>query len=93
MKSFVWLTVLLLAIPLVSPAVNRYVAPNGSGSACTQATPCTLNTGLQQAVGGDTVYLLNGTYRQVVQTVRNGSANNRIRIRALNSRWREINYL
>ena len=84
MKSFFGLIVLLLAIPLVSPAANRYVAPNGMGSACTQSTPCTLNTGLQQAVGGDTVHLLNGTYRQVAQTVRNGSASNRITIRALN---------
>ena len=84
MKSFFGLIVLLLAIPLASPAANRYVAPNGMGSACTQSNPCTLNTGLQQAVGGDTVYLLNGTYRQVAQTVRNGSASNRITIRALN---------
>lgn len=84
MKSFVWLTVQLLAIPLVSSAVDRYVAPNGSGNACILVLPCTLNTGLQLAVGGDTVYLLNGTYGQVVQTVRNGSANNRIMIRALN---------
>ena len=92
MKSFVWLAVLLLTIPLVSPAVDRYVAPNGFGSACTQATPCTLNTGLQQAVGGDTVYLLNGTYRQVVQTVRNGSVNNRIRIQALNRHQARIEW-
>ena len=92
MKSFVWLTVQLLAIPLVSSAVDRYVAPNGSGNACILVLPCTLNTGLQLAVGGDTVYLLNGTYRQVVQTVRNGSANNQIMIRALNRHQARIEW-
>lgn len=40
----------------------RYVSPKGRGSACTPATPCALQTGLDQAVAGDEVVLKDGTY-------------------------------
>jgi len=39
-----------------------YVQPGGSGSLCTQAQPCDLDTALSQAVSGDTLYLAGGVY-------------------------------
>ncbi len=39
-----------------------FVAPNGSGNACTQAHPCALHTALTQAQDGDLIYLAGGTY-------------------------------
>jgi hypothetical protein len=39
-----------------------FVRPGGSGASCTQAQPCALQTALSQAVSGDTVYLVGGTY-------------------------------
>jgi parallel beta-helix repeat protein len=43
-------------------ATNRFVKPIGSGSACTQMTPCALQTALGQAVDGDTLYVAGGVY-------------------------------
>jgi len=43
-------------------ATNRFVKPGGSGSACTQAAPCTLKTALGLATDGDTLYVAGGTY-------------------------------
>ncbi len=39
-----------------------FVAPDGTGVACTQAAPCSLATALAQADDGDTLYLARGTY-------------------------------
>lgn len=39
-----------------------FVEPGGSGSTCTQAQPCTLQTALAQAIAGETIYLATGTY-------------------------------
>ena len=39
-----------------------FVTPLGSGTACTQAQPCGLQTALAQATDGDTLYLAGGTY-------------------------------
>jgi parallel beta-helix repeat protein len=43
-------------------ATNRFVKPTGGGSACTQMTPCALQTALGQAVDGDTLYMAGGVY-------------------------------
>ncbi|MGQ9709378.1 MAG: right-handed parallel beta-helix repeat-containing protein [Anaerolineae bacterium] len=43
-------------------ATDRFVKPTGSGSACTQATPCALQTALSQATDGDTIYVAAGVY-------------------------------
>lgn len=48
--------------PPPPPAGARYAAPNGSGSACTDAAPCSLDTALG-AVG--TIVLKNGTYPNI----------------------------
>jgi hypothetical protein len=51
-----------IAIP--PPAHSYYVAPNGSGTACTLATPCSLTEGLSQAQAGEEVVLRGGVYYQ-----------------------------
>jgi len=60
---------LLLALGLwlscsVSPvrAADLFVSPGGSGTDCTQDSPCLLATAFSQAVANDTVYLAAGTY-------------------------------
>ncbi len=39
-----------------------FVAPGGTGTACTQAQPCALTTALAQAHDGDTLVFARGTY-------------------------------
>jgi putative cofactor-binding repeat protein len=41
---------------------DLFVTPDGSGSACSQAEPCALQTALEQAASDDTVYAAEGTY-------------------------------
>ena len=41
---------------------DLFVTPTGSGSACTQAQPCALQTALAQAADGNTIYVAEGTY-------------------------------
>jgi len=49
-----------IAIP--APLRTLSVSPNGSGSACSAATPCVLSYALGQAQAGDEVLLAAGTY-------------------------------
>jgi hypothetical protein len=39
-----------------------FVKPGGTGTACTQSQPCTLHIALGQAIGGDVIYIAQGTY-------------------------------
>jgi len=41
---------------------DLFVRPDGSGTACSQASPCALQTALARASDGDTLYLAGGTY-------------------------------
>jgi len=41
---------------------DLFVKPDGSGTACSQASPCALQTALAQASDGDTIYVAGGTY-------------------------------
>jgi len=43
-------------------ARTLFVTPLGTGTACTQAQPCDLQTALARAADGDTLYLAGGTY-------------------------------
>jgi hypothetical protein len=43
-------------------ATNFFVGPTGTGSTCTQAAPCALQTALGLAANGDTIYVAGGTY-------------------------------
>ena len=57
---------LLIMTPLpgiAAPTVSHlFVSTTGSGTACAQNNPCSLSTALNQATGGDAVYLAQGTY-------------------------------
>ncbi len=49
----------------IPAAVNSYyVSPGGVGTACTPASPCSLDDGLDQAEAGDEVVLRDGVYYQ-----------------------------
>ena len=67
-------------------AISWFASPNGSGTTCGQGMPCSLNTALKQAIAGDSIILLDGTYAQTIKTVRAGSSGKPITIRALNRR-------
>ena len=43
-------------------SATLFVKPGGSGTACTQLTSCALQTALDQAADGDTVYVATGIY-------------------------------
>jgi len=43
-------------------AAQRYVAPAGGGSTCSQALPCSIVTGVNSANMGDEVIVASGTY-------------------------------
>src|SRR6266404_7564886 len=45
-------------------ATSWYVSPSGSGTSCTQSSPCSLETAFTNTsiVGGDTVYIMGGVY-------------------------------
>lgn len=45
-------------------AAQRYAAPGGSGTACTQATPCSLQTAVESSPGTDEVIVAPGTYAE-----------------------------
>jgi hypothetical protein len=48
--------------PVLADPGDLFVTTDGSGTACTQDTPCSLQTALEQAVDGDTIYVAQGTY-------------------------------
>jgi parallel beta-helix repeat protein len=59
------------------------VSPTGSGSACTEPSPCSLGEGIAQAVAGAEVVLRDGVYFQGgISLPRSGSAGAPITIRA-----------
>ena len=68
MSSRTWATVLTgllcLLVPSVASGAVRYAAPNGNGSACSQAAPCPIKTAVEAAavVNGDEIVLAGGTY-------------------------------
>ncbi|MCL4263510.1 MAG: right-handed parallel beta-helix repeat-containing protein [Anaerolineae bacterium] len=45
-----------------TPTAIRYAAPTGSGSECSQANPCALQTAVTFATNGDEIYVLEGIY-------------------------------
>lgn len=67
---FLCLGLLLLVVHLTEPASATssvwYVAPGGSGTACSQSVPCSLQTALDNATDGDTIRVSQGTYHQTV---------------------------
>ena len=59
----------------IACADELFVKTDGSGAACTQGEPCSLQTALAQAIEGDSVYVATGTYTgtgENVITITNG---------------------
>jgi hypothetical protein len=52
---------MLVLVP-VAQGTQRFAAPAGTGTECTQAEPCSLNEAVQGAKGGDEVIVKTGTY-------------------------------
>jgi hypothetical protein len=63
-------SLVLAAAPLVTffsagparAATTFYVSPDGAGTCCTKDAPCPLSFGAANAMAGDTVVLMDGTY-------------------------------
>ena len=68
----------MFTVSMVSLAANLHVDPNGSGTACSDAVPCSLNTANQQAKAGDRVLLRNGIYKTGIAPVNSGTSEARI---------------
>jgi parallel beta-helix repeat protein len=51
-------------ITIPAPSRSYYVSPGGSGTACTEAAPCSLAEGINQAQPGEAVVLHGGIYYQ-----------------------------
>ena len=64
MRWRVTLAVLLgvLLLPAGAGAAQRYVTTAGSGSACTEPAPCSIETGINGAASNDEVIVAPGTY-------------------------------
>jgi len=48
--------------PALADDQTLFVKPDGAGTACSQANPCALQTALEQAGDGSTIYLAQGIY-------------------------------
>jgi hypothetical protein len=53
-------------------AASYYVSPNGGGSTCSQASPCSLSGGIDKAGNGDELILKDGKYKSLLYTKRPG---------------------
>lgn len=86
------LALLLMVLPIVSLASDFYAVPSGgssTASSCPIEAPCTLGRTLALAQAGDAILLMDGTYSEVLATVRSGTSTAPIRI-AANSRRQAI---
>jgi hypothetical protein len=65
-RAIAALTVMLTAqgaqLAPVRAAGDRFATPTGSGSACSQDAPCSLQTAIADAAAGDTVHLAGGVF-------------------------------
>jgi len=53
----------------IAAGPDFFVKTNGSGTTCSQASPCKLTTALTQSVSGDNIYVAAGTYTGTGQAV------------------------
>ncbi len=59
---------------------NVYVSPTGSGTACTQATPCSIATGAKNLGAGKTLVIKSGNYNTTLQITKSGTASQPIKV-------------
>ena len=65
--------------PITPTAISKgtlFVSPTGSGTTCSQLSPCSIWSATSKAVGGSVVFLRGGTYRvsQSIRFLNNGTA-------------------
>jgi hypothetical protein len=53
---------IVLAAPVASAATTYYAAPTGSGSTCSEGSPCSIEEAVEVAQNGDSVVVTPGTY-------------------------------
>ncbi len=63
-QPIIFSSALLASLGLVSlaHAASYYASPSGTGSTCSEASPCTAGTAVGKVKAGDTAYLRGGTY-------------------------------
>lgn len=66
-------TALILAAP--AAAATRYTAPSGSGSTCSNASPCGFETAVENAANGDEIVVKPGSYTVNAKVDANGKSN------------------
>jgi hypothetical protein len=60
---FLLLVFVFFSIPTFTyAAISYYVSPNGSGSTCSTASPCSVATGMSNASAGSTIIFTAGNY-------------------------------
>lgn len=80
--------ILLLIVTLwsgLADAATYYASPSGSGSTCSDPSPCTTAGGVAKLTPGDTLILKNGTYTGasgMLSVTKTGTAGSRITIQA-----------
>ena len=73
----------LLLTPGICFAADHYVSPSGSATwanSMSISTPCSIQVAFSNAIGGDTVYLRDGTYSlsSTLQTAHGGESGSRV---------------
>ena len=84
---YVLLACALAATPRATHAATEWhVAPGGSGTGSRSAPFGRIQDGLAAAQPGDTVHVARGTYEESLHSIRDGSADRRITVRAVDGR-------
>ncbi len=87
-------TFVIFALAGTAQAANYYAHPQGSGTACTLASPCSLSTLNGKLQAGDTGYLRGGNYTQQINPANNGTGDSlRITYARYQGETANINYL
>jgi hypothetical protein len=61
-------------------SITVYVSTTGSGTACSQITPCSLTTGLGKLSAGSTLLLASGNYATTLRITKSGTASQPIKV-------------
>lgn len=68
------LALVLALVPVARAASTRYTSPTGTGTTCTQGSPCSINQAFTSPGNGDTIVIEPGTYA-VSGSISTGASN------------------
>lgn len=74
MKTFIRLLLLLLLTTGLAHAVDLYVSPSGSGTACSSGSPCSVSQAMGAVAAGQTVHFASGTYNTCITSGHPGNS-------------------